>query len=73
MSTHKARKRIRTAKKDARPELKGHEGWHKKNYYYNFNLSHATVNDNVERIDAEAVSKEDFIERYNYKFFIFCI
>nr|CAB3257786.1 bifunctional arginine demethylase and lysyl-hydroxylase JMJD6-A [Phallusia mammillata] len=64
MSSHKSRKRIRIAKKAARPELKGEEGWLGGGYNKWFDLSHQTVKDNVERIDYLQVSHEEFVEKY---------
>lgn len=63
MSTHKSRKRIRVAKKAARPELKGEEGWSGSKYQEWFDTSHSTVKDNVERINYQTVTCEEFIEK----------
>ena len=63
MSSHKARKRIRVAKKAARPELKGEEGWSGCRYQEWFNTSLSSVKDNVERIDYLTMSHEEFIEK----------
>lgn len=62
---NRAKKRIRDAKSKARPELENYtNGWHQFHYAQTFDLSHTTVHDNVERIDARFISKEDFIEKY---------
>lgn len=64
MSSHKSRKRIRAAKKNARPELKGHEGWCGQNFIHKFSLSHATVRDTCERRNVNNMTHEEFIEKY---------
>lgn len=57
--------RIRDAKSKARPELENiTNGWDQFHYAQIFDLSHSSVHDNVERIDARFISKEDFIEKY---------
>lgn len=63
MSSHKSRKRIRIAKKAARPELKGDEGWQGFAYDKWFDLSHETVKDNVPRVDYLKCSHEEFVEK----------
>ena len=63
MSSHKSRKRIRAAKKAARPELKGEDGWCEHNYHKWFDTSLSTVKDNVERIDYLTTTCEEFIEK----------
>ncbi|CAK8682329.1 unnamed protein product [Clavelina lepadiformis] len=68
MSNHKSRKRIRAAKKSARPELKGEEAWNALRYQDWFDVSHKTVKHNVERIDYRKVSCEEFIEKYERPF-----
>lgn len=45
-------------------ELKNDEDWHKLNYYKNFDLSYENLPDNIERIDANKVSTEEFIQKY---------
>ena len=64
MSTHRARKRIREAKRKARPELSTSALWSAKNYENNFDLSYDKVNDTLERIDEAEVSEKEFIERF---------
>lgn len=64
MSTHRARKRIREAKRKARPELATSDMWTAKDYCHNFDLSYDKVNDTLERINQDQVSEEEFIKRY---------
>jgi histone arginine demethylase JMJD6 len=45
-------------------ELKSEEEWQKFNYYKTFDLSLQTASDNIDRIDADLVSNEEFIEKY---------
>ncbi|CAH1244856.1 bifunctional arginine demethylase and lysyl-hydroxylase JMJD6-like [Branchiostoma lanceolatum] len=61
---HRSRKRIREAKKAARPELRGSREWSSENLYETFDLSHETVNENVERVDVRSLTAEEFVERY---------
>lgn len=60
----RARKRVREAKKKARPELKTKEMWHEKRYFENFDLGWEQVNDTVDRIDEAVVGCEEFIDKY---------
>lgn len=64
MSNHKSRKWIRSAKKDARPELKGYEGWCGHDYLHTFDVSHSTVHDTCPREDVRKLTHEQFIEKY---------
>lgn len=48
-------------------ELKTDEDWHKLNYYKNFDLSYENLPDNIDRIDANQCSVEEFIENYESK------
>ncbi|XP_041365677.1 bifunctional arginine demethylase and lysyl-hydroxylase JMJD6-like [Gigantopelta aegis] len=59
------RKRIKEAKKRARPELCSDKaGWYKENYAHTFDVSLSSVKDNVERVDASRVSCQEFVEKY---------
>ena len=62
MSLKRYKKRLHSAKKAARSELKG-DGWTKHNYYDWFDTSFNSIKDNVERIDCRKVSCEEFIEK----------
>jgi len=64
MSTHRARKRIREAKRKARPELATSDMWVAKDFMSNFDLSYQKVNDTLERIDQNEVSEEEFVRRF---------
>ena len=63
MSTHRAKKRIREAKRKARPELASSDMWVLKDYKNTFDLSYNKVNDTLERIHDSEVSEEEFIRR----------
>ena len=45
-------------------ELKTDEEWTKYNYIKHFDLSHDKLTDNIERIDMNEVSLEQFIDKY---------
>ncbi|XP_014239137.1 bifunctional arginine demethylase and lysyl-hydroxylase PSR [Trichogramma pretiosum] len=60
---HRARKRIREVKKKARPELVDKIAWTHLNYKKNFAVFW-DFQDNVDRIDVNKVSLEEFILRY---------
>jgi hypothetical protein len=45
-------------------ELKSQDDWEKHNYFKNFNMSYDSLPDNIDRIDANKVSLEEFIEKY---------
>nr|CAG4634806.1 EOG090X06UY [Alona affinis] len=59
----RAKKRIREAKKKARPELSSSTLWVEQNYYKRFE-GFTEFHDNVERISVDTVSTEEFIEQY---------
>nr|CAG4641722.1 EOG090X06UY [Eurycercus lamellatus] len=59
----RARKRIREAKRKARPELNSSTAWVEQGYYKNFKIF-TEFADNVERISIAATSREEFIEHY---------
>merc|ERR1712241_765907 len=59
-----ARKRIREAKKKARPELGTSESWVEHGYAKHFDVSYDHVNDTVERIHVKDVSPDEFIRRF---------
>jgi len=61
---HKSRKRIREAKKKARPELSTQELWVERRHADNFDLTWDRVNDTLDRIHTSQVSPREFIERY---------
>ena len=63
MSTHRARKRIREAKRKARPELATSDMWVAKDFLNRFDLTYK-VNDTLERINQDEVSEEEFIKKY---------
>jgi len=61
---HRTRKRVRDAKSRARPELSDSHGWSKHNYAENFDAHPKLVHDNVERINAEHISVEEFQDKF---------
>jgi len=64
MSTHRARKRIREAKRKARPELSSSELWVQHDYESTFDVSWDWVDDKMERISVHKVSPQEFIDKY---------
>ena len=60
MSSHRARKRIREAKKKARPELSTRELWVEKDYVNTFNVDVERVNDNLERVHVKVHNDINF-------------
>jgi len=63
-ATHRARKRIREAKRKARPELATRELWVQHDFANTFDLSGDEVADGVERISVHDVSPDEFIRRF---------
>ncbi|KAL4704422.1 hypothetical protein ACJJTC_000421 [Scirpophaga incertulas] len=61
--SHKAKKRIKEVKRKARPELNGKLQWTALKYSENFE-EFLKCNDNVDRIDNNKVSKQEFIDKY---------
>jgi len=64
MSTHRSRKRIREAKRKARPELSSRELWVQHDFARKFDLSWEGVKDEIKRISVHDVNPQEFIERY---------
>jgi len=64
MSTHRCRKRIREAKKKARPELSTAQLWVDKDYKNTFDTDWRKVNDTLHRIDVNQVGEKEFIDRF---------
>jgi len=64
MSTHRSRKRLREAKRKARPELSTRDMWVQRNYAQTYDLSWHHIKDEIERIHVNDVSEKEFIERY---------
>lgn len=61
----RTRRAVLEAKKSARPELKTAEEWVRFNYHQTFDQhSFTSVNDTLERVDADKISAEEFIEKY---------
>lgn len=61
--SHRTRKRVREVKRKARPELADKVAWMQLEYYRKFD-KFREFEDNVERINVDEVSPEQFIERY---------
>nr|CAG4643984.1 EOG090X06UY [Lepidurus arcticus] len=60
----RARKRIREAKKKARPELSSRGAWTQQEYAKTFDLTMDPKQDNVDRIHVKETTAEQFIEQY---------
>ncbi|CAG0903791.1 unnamed protein product, partial [Cyprideis torosa] len=61
---HRAHKKIREAKRAARPELSSRNLWCAEEYYKTLDLSPASVRNDVIRISCDEVSRAEFIEKY---------
>ncbi|XP_074659877.1 bifunctional arginine demethylase and lysyl-hydroxylase JMJD6-like [Tubulanus polymorphus] len=60
----RAHKRVKDAKRKARPELNEKHAWYKLDFANNFDTDPSKVVDNVERVDSRRVSPREFIEKY---------
>jgi len=61
---HRARKKIRSAKRRVRPELTSRAMWQKNDYANKFDNSWEKVPDSLQRISVHEVTNEDFIQRF---------
>jgi len=64
MSTHRSRKRIREAKRKARPELSTKELWVQHDYAHTYDMSWERVQDTLPRLSVHQVDKKEFREKY---------
>jgi len=64
MSSHRSRKRIREAKRKARPELSSQELWIQHKLSTSFDIDWEKVNDTVPRIHVNDFTEDEFIEHY---------
>jgi len=60
----RARKRLREAKRKARSELDARRGWNSQGLAKAFEGVKWNFTDNVQRVDARSISKEEFVEKY---------
>ncbi|EDO41023.1 predicted protein [Nematostella vectensis] len=60
----KTERRILAVKRKARPELKDEDAWTKMNCLKNFDACLTSVNDNIDRIDCNKISRSEFVEQY---------
>ena len=67
MSTHRARKRIREAKRKARPELATSDMWVAKDFLNKFDLNYAKVDDTV-RIKVALIVRVKNLKNVKLKF-----
>lgn len=63
MGSKKYLKRIKSTKRKCRSELSSSD-WCKENYAENFDLSFEHLPDNIDRIDNNQVSLDEFINKY---------
>ena len=60
----RTRKRLREAKRKARSELDARRGWNSQGLAKAFEKVKWDFTDNVERVDARSISKEEFVAKY---------
>ncbi len=63
MNTKKYLKRLKSAKKKCRSELSTSD-WCRENHFETFDSSFEHLPDNIDRIDYNQVSNQEFIEKY---------
>jgi len=67
MNSKKYLRRIKSVRKKCRSELSS-DDWTKENYYDKCDLSIDYLPDNIDRIDSNQVSLEEFIEKYEKQY-----